>query len=294
MASNPLTKSLQVSPLTAKISACLLTTIIFAADWLTPVSINIAVFYACVIVILAWTLSPRWIWGWAILAVVLTVVAALATNSLYLWTDALNRVITVCMLAITAGFVHFSILISQKLDANSRLLAEIEERKRVEDSLRKAQEELARISRITTMGELAASIAHEVNQPLAGIVINGNACLRWLANIQVDSPSLLEARQATERIIRDGKRAGDVISRLRNFFKKSSSERKTLGINEVIDEVIILVRNEVEKKHVTLRADLAERLPPSWATRFNSSRFYSISFSTVPKRWPWCRTGGGN
>jgi C4-dicarboxylate-specific signal transduction histidine kinase len=78
------------------------------------------------------------------------------------------------------------------LDANKRLLAEVEERRRVEDSLRKAQEDLARISRITTMGELAASIAHEVNQPLSGIVLNGNACLRWLASIQADSTSLLE------------------------------------------------------------------------------------------------------
>src|SRR5262249_34352892 len=86
--------------------------------------------------------------------------------------------------------------VAQQIDANNRVLAEMSERKKTEESLRKAQDDLARISRITTMGELAATVAHEVNQPLSGIVINGNACLRWLASAESSSPNLEEARQA--------------------------------------------------------------------------------------------------
>jgi len=102
--------------------------------------------------------------------------------------------------------------------ANEELTAEIAERRRAEEalrqkeaSLREAQTELAHVSRLTTMGEMAASIAHELNQPLAGMVTNANASLRWLAR---ESPNLAEAREAIGRIVRDGTRAGDVIARL--------------------------------------------------------------------------------
>jgi C4-dicarboxylate-specific signal transduction histidine kinase len=254
-------KSFEVTPGFAKALALVVSLLIFLIDWRTPVSVNISVFYACVIVILAWTQSPRWIWSWTVLAICLTILSALLTDQGYVGIDVLNRVITVAMLLVTAGFVHFSILTSKQLDANKRLLGEIEERKRAEESLRKAQDELARISRITTMGELAASIAHEVNQPLSGIVINGNAALRWLAGIHIDSPNLVEARQATERIVRDGKRAGDVISRLRNFFKKSSSEKELLDMNEVIGEVVALVRHDIERKDISLISKLEANLP---------------------------------
>ena len=128
-------------------------------------------------------------------------------------------------------------------------------------SLRKAQDDLARISRITTMGELAATIAHEVNQPLSGILTNGNACLRWLASVESSSPNLEEARQAVERMIRDGKRAGDVISRLRNFCNASGGEKTSLKINEVVEGIVMLVRHELERNHVQLRTDLSEPLP---------------------------------
>ncbi|MEI9999428.1 MAG: ATP-binding protein [Verrucomicrobiota bacterium] len=252
---------LEIPPIAAKIAAVVFSAMIFFIDWFTPISINISVFYASVLVILAWTLSPRWIWGWAAVSVVLTLIAALATGQSYERADGVNRAITVCMLAVTALFVHFSIIVSRQLEANRRLLAAIEERKRAEESLRKAQEELARISRVTTMGELAASIAHEVNQPLSGIVINGNACLRWLSRIASDSPSLEEARQATERIIRDGKRAGDIVSRLRSFFKRSSAEKARLDINGVLEDVIVLVRHDLERKGVNLRTELQPALP---------------------------------
>jgi signal transduction histidine kinase len=153
------------------------------------------------------------------------------------------------------------VAVAQQIDANNRVLSEMSERKKTEESLRKAQDDLARISRITTMGGLAATIAHEVNQPLSGIVINGNACLRWLARVESSFPNLEEARQAVERMIRDGKRAGDVILRLRNFFKASGPEKTPLKINEVVEGTVTLIRHELERNNVLITMDLSERLP---------------------------------
>jgi signal transduction histidine kinase len=259
-------KSIQISPAFAKGLAIGATLFIFGVDWWTPTLINISIFYACVIVMLAWTNSLRWLWGWTLLTIILTFADLSMGNGPglgYTWVESTNRYITAFMLIVTAGFAHFSILLGRKLVTQERLLAEIAERKRAEESLRKAQDDLARISRITTMGELAASIAHEVNQPLSGIVINGNAALRWLANVEGSSEGLNEARQATERIIRDGKRAGDVILRLRNAFKSTPSEKLKVNVNEIVREVVLLVRPEADKLKVTLRADLDEQVPPA-------------------------------
>jgi C4-dicarboxylate-specific signal transduction histidine kinase len=252
--------SFQVSPTFAKVLAVVLTAVVASVDWWTSSAINISIFYACVLVILAWAQSTRWLWGWTILCVALTLTGLFVPGWGTTWVETSNRVITIGMLGVTAGFVHFSMILSRQLDANKRLLAEVAERKRVEESLRKAQDDLARVSRATTMGELAASIAHEVNQPLSGIVINGNACIRWLAN-EGDSENLTEARQATERIIRDGKRAGDVITRLRNFFKKTDGEKTKLDLNTVIDDVVLLVKHETERQRVIMRSELGDRLP---------------------------------
>jgi signal transduction histidine kinase len=153
------------------------------------------------------------------------------------------------------------VAVAQQIEANDRVLSEISQRKKMEESLWKAQDDLARISRITTMGELAATIAHEVNQPLSGILTNGNACLRWLAGIESSSQNLEEARQAVERMIRDGKRAGDVILRLRNFFNASGGEKTSLSINDVVEGILMLVRHELERNDILLRTDLATRLP---------------------------------
>jgi two-component system, LuxR family, sensor kinase FixL len=135
---------------------------------------------------------------------------------------------------------------------------DVTERKRVEDALGKAQSELAHITRVTTMGELAASIAHEINQPLAAVVTNGNACLRWLTRSQ---PDLEEARQAAHRIIRDGKRASDVIARIRALLKRTATNRLPLEINEVIEETVALAQNEARRRRVLLRTDFAAKLP---------------------------------
>jgi C4-dicarboxylate-specific signal transduction histidine kinase len=153
------------------------------------------------------------------------------------------------------------VAVAQQTEANHHLLAEMSQRKKTEESLRNAQDDLARISRITTMGELAATVAHEVNQPLSGISTNGNACLRWLASAESSPQNLEEARQAVERMIRDSKRAGDVILRLRNFFKASGGEKTSLQINEVVEGIVMLVRHELERNHILLTMDLSEGLP---------------------------------
>jgi len=150
-------------------------------------------------------------------------------------------------------------------DAQGRVLrwygtrTDIEDRKRAEEALRKAQADLAHVTRIMTMGELAASIAHEVNQPISGIVLNANTCLRWLAG---DSPNVEEAREAARRIVRDGKRAGEVIARIRAMAMKTVSAKGRLDINELIREVVALARDEVGRSRVDLRTKFADDLPP--------------------------------
>jgi PAS domain S-box-containing protein len=138
------------------------------------------------------------------------------------------------------------------------VVVDITDRKRAADNLREVQAELAHVARITTMGEMAASIAHEVNQPLSGVVINGNASLRWMA---ADPPNLAEAREAVQRIIRDGKRASEVIARIRNLSKKSGAEKEPLDLNETIAEVVAFVQGELRRARVALRTDLAPDLP---------------------------------
>jgi C4-dicarboxylate-specific signal transduction histidine kinase len=134
-----------------------------------------------------------------------------------------------------------------------------EERKRAEETLRKSQAELAHVTRLVSMGELAASIAHEINQPLTAVVTNGSACLRWL---DADSPNLEEAREAARRIVRDGSRAGEVLKRIRSFLKKADTQKTRVDINKAIREVVTLTEDEARRHHVTLRMKLANDLPP--------------------------------
>ena len=128
------------------------------------------------------------------------------------------------------------------------------ERRRAEEALRNAQAELARVARLTTMGELVASIAHEINQPLAAIATSGNACLRWLNR---DQPDLDEARDAVSRIVRDAHRAGDVIHGLRALARKSGPQLTKLDIHDAIEEVLALTRGELQRHGVVLHTDLS-------------------------------------
>ena len=126
------------------------------------------------------------------------------------------------------------------------------------EALREAQMELAQVNRVTAMAELAASITHELNQPLAGMITNASAGLRWLER---QPPDVEEARQALGGIIKDGKRASDVIGRIRALIKKEPPRKDDVDINKVILEVIALTRGELMKNNVSAQTQLAEGLP---------------------------------
>jgi signal transduction histidine kinase len=111
---------------------------------------------------------------------------------------------------------------------------------------------------------MTASIAHEMNQPLAAVVTNGGACLRWLLG---ESPNLDEAREAARRVIRDGNRASEIISRIRALLRKTDTQKARLDINEAIQEVVLLTQHEATRKGVTLRLELTDGLPPVFADR---------------------------
>jgi PAS domain S-box-containing protein len=137
---------------------------------------------------------------------------------------------------------------------------DVTERKRAEEErerLRQAQADLARVNRVTTMGELTASLAHEVNQPIAAALTNANTCLRWLTR---DHPDVEEARSAAMRIVKDGKRAGEIISRVRQLFKKGTSQRELVDVNEIIREMIVLLRGETTQYNILVGTDLAADL----------------------------------
>ena len=139
------------------------------------------------------------------------------------------------------------------------LREQLTERKRADEALREAQVELAHVTRVTTIGGLAAAIAHEINQPLAAVITNGSACLRWLAGT---TPNLDEARQAVGRIIRDGNRASDVIAKIRALLRKTGTEKERLDMNDVIREVVALAQSEIRRNGVALRAQLEGNIPP--------------------------------
>jgi len=133
------------------------------------------------------------------------------------------------------------------------------ELKQANEVLRERQTELAHVTRVMTLGELTASVAHEVNQPLAAIVTNANACLRWLGGAQ---PNFVEARHAVERIIKDSYRASDVISHVRSLVKKAPPRNDLVDLNEVILEVLALAQTEARRNRVVLKRELAKNLPP--------------------------------
>ncbi len=130
--------------------------------------------------------------------------------------------------------------------------------KKADESLRKALADLAHVNRVTTMGELAASLAHEVNQPIAGASINAHACLRYLKRDQPDPDA---AGQAASRMIRDVNRAADIISRIRLFFRKGAPTHEPVDLNEVIREMVVLLNNEITQHSISVRTELAADPP---------------------------------
>ena len=148
--------------------------------------------------------------------------------------------------------------------SNEQLLAEMAERKRAEDAYYEAQAELTRMTRMSAMGALAASISHEVNQPLAAVVTNADACMMWLSS---DPPNLEEARAAVDCIAQQGTRASDVVRHIRAMFTKAAPERTTFHVNDLIREVVTLIEGAALRNQVTLQTELAADLPATTGDR---------------------------
>lgn len=143
------------------------------------------------------------------------------------------------------------------------LLNDIDDRRNAEEALRRTQARLSRAAQVATVGELAASIAHEVNQPLSAVVANGHACLRWLS---ATPPNLEKALEAADRIVRDGKDAGEVVRRVRSLFKRAAVEQVAVDVNEVIAQMLRILDGE-RVRDIIVETDLEGDLPPVWGDR---------------------------
>jgi C4-dicarboxylate-specific signal transduction histidine kinase len=135
---------------------------------------------------------------------------------------------------------------------------DVEDRKRAEEALRQAHADLAHASRVTTMGELTASLAHEINQPIGAAMNDANACVRWLAR---DRPDIEEAREAATRVVKDVKHAAEIISQTRLLFKKEAPKQELVDMNEVIREMVVLLHGEAKRYSISILSDLAADLP---------------------------------
>jgi predicted ATPase/signal transduction histidine kinase len=162
------------------------------------------------------------------------------------------------------GSVKYLHVLARVLETSSGKLEyvgavrDVTERTLAEEALRQAKADLAHINRVTTVGELAASMAHEVNQPIGAAVTDANTCMRWLAR---DQPDLEEARAAAMRVVKDATRASEIISRIRLLFNKGTSDRELVDVNEVIGEMILLLRSEAIRYQISVRTELAPDLP---------------------------------
>ena len=154
--------------------------------------------------------------------------------------------------------------LAEDLTSGVKSLRASEQRKRAEEALQKAQAELASASRLTMMAQIAASIAHEINQPLTAIVANGNAASRWLAK---NPPNLEEVQASLNRVVMEGHRAGEVIESVRAMFNQAPREKSRLDTNDLVREVLTFTRPEIQRHRVTVQTELMEKLPPLLADR---------------------------
>jgi len=215
-----------------------LTSIIFVVDTVTDLEIAVEVFYVAVVLLSVGYFGKRGV-----------VIVSAGCMALTLLSYFLNR-----SGSVQAGIINGLISLSA-IAATTYLALRI---KSAELAVQEARTQLAHMSRVTTLGELATSIAHEVNQPLGAVVASGNACLRWLAR---QPPNLEKAQKAIERIVTDGKRASQVIGRVRDFAKRDPVQKRWLDINETILEIVTLTRSEVLRNRISLRTQLSADLP---------------------------------
>lgn len=225
-------------PVILPIATAVLAAMIFVADTVTDLEIAVAVFYVAVVLLSLNFCRTRGV------LLVFAGCAALTTLSFFLTRSG----------SFQSGLVNCVMSISA-IGATTYLALKIESAK---EAVHEARAQLAHIARVTTLGELTASIAHEVNQPITGVVTNGNACLRWLA---AQPPNLERAKQAVERMLRDATRASEVIGRIRNLAKRTPPEERWLNLNDVILETLALTHSEIERSGISLQTQLADDLP---------------------------------
>jgi C4-dicarboxylate-specific signal transduction histidine kinase len=154
-----------------------------------------------------------------------------------------------------AVFIGAALLVTGLMEIKRRVE---ESRNNAEVALRQARADLARVSQVTTMGEFTASLAHEVNQPIAAAVTDANTCLRWLRR---DQPDVEEACEAASRVVNDATRAAEIISRIHMLFKKGPPQRELVDVNEVIRELLVLLRSEATRYSISIRTKLVGNLP---------------------------------
>jgi signal transduction histidine kinase len=247
---------LRVSPAQAKILAGVLTLFIFALDCYSPVPLNVAKLYLFVVIVLAWTRSVRWLWGGAAIVAVLTVIIltfreGLSAPQNIVAIDWANRYFTAGMLLVVAGLVHGGMAI---LDA----------RRRAEEALRRAEADFAHAARISMLGELTASIAHELKQPLAAISTNGQAGLRWLDR---PVPDIAEARATTEHLLAEARRAAAIIDHIRAMALRRAPEQSPVSLDELIEDSLAFLRPELEARNVTVFHEFTPEAPNVLADR---------------------------
>src|SRR6202163_4044950 len=184
--------------------------------------------------------------------------SAIALDYFFLWRTS-PRAHEPATLLRFAVFIAAALLIAGLMEIKRR---GEESRNRSEGALRQAQADLAHISRVTTLGELTASLAHEIKQPIAAAVTDANTCLRWLTR---DDPE--EAREAALRVVKDATRAAEIISRIRLLFKKDTSQRELVDVSEIIREMIVLLRSETTRHSISVQTDLSADLPPVMGDR---------------------------
>jgi PAS domain S-box-containing protein len=184
--------------------------------------------------------------------------------------------------------VSFGEMIADQRRVFTGFIRDISEKKRAEEELRSTREELARMMRVMTIGQLTASIAHEVSQPLSGIITNASTCLRMLKS---DPPNIDGARETAQRTIRDGNRASEVINRLRTLYSRKQIDFEPLDLNEATREVIALLSGELERENVVLRQEFSDHLPTIHGDRvqlqqviLNLLRNASDSMSSIEDR----------
>lgn len=220
------------------VSLVLLAAAIFLADTVTNLEIAVAVFYVAIVLISVRYLDQSRVVMVASGCMTLTVLSFFLTRAGSMSAGVVNCAISLAAIGVTT----YLALRTAAAEATAR----------------EARAQLAHITRVTVLGELTASIAHELNQPLAAIVINGNAALRWLAG---QPANLDEAGKAAERIVRDANRASALIARLRALTKRAAAKSVWLDVNQMVEDTLTLVQSETSRNHVSLRIELASDLP---------------------------------